>query len=391
MFSALLLKLLVPGIGNSLTPERRTRCGVVSGIVGIVCNLLLAVVKITLAVISGSIAVAADAVNNLSDTASGVIAVAGFKLSSQPPDAEHPFGHGRTEYVAGLVVATMIIGLGITFLKDSVVAIFKPSENTFSNVVIIIFSATVLVKCWLFFFYRKVASLINSDVVRAAAYDSLSDCLGTGLAVASLIISRYTDFPVDGCAGVIIAAMILWAGGSVLRDTTSKLLGEPPSPEIVEQLRETILECPGIDGVHDIMIHNYGENSYYVTAHAEISSEGSRFSAHDILENAEVAVAKKLPVHLLLHGDPCSKDKPEVIYWRSRLENAVSALDSELKLYDFRLPDCVDGKVKTISFHLLTPHRYWMNEGEIKDALQEKVAVYQSDIELEITFLKSFI
>ncbi len=391
MFSALILKLLVPGIGNSLTPERRTRCGVVSGIVGIICNLLLAAVKITLAVISGSIAVAADAVNNLSDTASGVIAVAGFKLSSQPPDAEHPFGHGRTEYVAGLVVATMIIGLGITFLKDSVLAIFKPSENTFSTVVIVIFSSTILIKCWLFFFYRKVASLINSDVVRAAAYDSLSDCLGTGLAVASLIISRYTDFPVDGCAGVIIAAMILWAGGSVLRDTTSKLLGEPPSPEIVEQLRETILECPGIDGVHDIMIHNYGENSYYVTAHAEISSEGSRFSAHDILENAEVAVAKKLPVHLLLHGDPCSKDKPEVIYWRSRLENAVSALDSELKLYDFRLPDCVDGKVKAISFHLLTPHCYWMNEGEIKDALQEKVAVYQSDIELEITFLKSFI
>ena len=391
MFSALLLKLLVPGIGNSLTPERRTRCGVVSGIVGIICNLLLAAVKITLAVISGSIAVAADAVNNLSDTASGVIAVAGFKLSSQPPDAEHPFGHGRTEYVAGLVVATMIIGLGITFLKDSVVAIFKPSENTFSTVVIIIFSATVLVKCWLFFFYRKVALLINSDVIRAAAYDSLSDCLGTMLAVAALIISRYTDFPVDGCAGVIIAAMILWAGGSVLRDTTSKLLGEPPSPEIVTRLRETILECPGIDGVHDIMIHNYGENSYYVTAHAEISSEGSRFSAHDILENAEVAVAKKLPVHLLLHGDPCSKDNPEVIYWRSRLENAVSALDSELKLYDFRLPGCVEGKVKTISFHLLIPHRYWMNENEIKDKLQEKIAVYQSDIELEITFLKSFI
>ena len=391
MFSFRLLRWLIPEITQDLTPRIRTRCGVVSGIAGIVCNLLLALVKIILAVISGSIAVAADAVNNLSDMASGIIAVAGFKLSSHPPDAEHPFGHGRTEYVAGLIVATMIIGLGITFLKDSIVAIFRPSETEFSNVVIVIFSATILVKCWLFCFYQQVAKLINSDVIRAAAYDSLSDCLGTVLAVGALIASRYTTFPVDGCVGLIIALMILWAGGSVLRDTVSKLLGEPPPPEIVTRIRETILACPEIDGVHDIMIHNYGENSYYVTAHAERSCEGSRFSAHDILENAEVAVAKKLPVHLLLHGDPYSKDNPEVIYWRSRLENAVSDIDSELKLYDFRLSDCIDGIVKKISFHLLVPHRYVMGEQEIKEKLQRKIAEYQADIELDITFLKSFI
>ena len=391
MFSLLILKLLVPEMKQPLSTRVRTRCGVVSGIVGIVCNLILAVIKLILAVIAGSIAMAADAVNNLSDMACGVIAIAGFRLSSQPPDAKHPFGHGRTEYVAALVVATMIIGLGITFLKDSIVAICKPSPVEFSYVVIIIFAATILVKCWLFFFYRKVAKLINSDVIRAAAYDSLSDCLGTALAIAALIVSRYTTFPVDGCAGLIIAGMILWAGGSVLRDTTSKLLGEPPSPEFVTQLQEAILECPGIDGVHDIMIHNYGESSYYVTAHAEISCEGSRFSAHDILENAEVAVARKLSVHLLLHGDPYCKDNPEVIYWRSRLETAVSNLGCELKLYDFRLHGVEDGKVKTISFHLLTPYRYCMSEREIKNELQQKMAEYQSDVELDITFLKSFI
>ena len=374
-----------------MTHRVRIRCGIVSGIVGIVCNLVLALVKIILAIVSGSISVAADAVNNLSDMASGIIAVAGFKLSNHPPDAEHPFGHGRTEYVAGLVVATMIIGLGITFLKDSVVAIFKPAPVEFSNTVILIFAATILVKCWLFFFYRKVAKLINSDVIRAAAYDSLSDCLGTSLAIGALILSRYTSFPVDGCAGLIIAGMILWAGGSVLRDTTSKLLGEPPSEEIVSRLRETILACPEIDGVHDIMIHNYGENSYYVTAHAEISCEGSRLSAHDILENAEVTVAKKLPVHLLLHGDPYSKNNPEVIYWRSRMENAVSSIDSELKLYDFRLPGCENGQGRKISFHLLVPHRYWMSENEIREKLQQLMAEYQADIELEITFLRSFI
>ena len=391
VFTTLLLKLFVPELSENLTHSIRTRCGIVSGIVGIVCNLLLALVKIILAVISGSISVAADAVNNLSDMASGIIAVAGFKLSNHPPDAEHPFGHGRTEYVAGLVVATMILGLGITFLKDSLFALFKPSKIELSNIVIVIFAATILVKCWLFFFYRRVANLINSDVIRAAAYDSLSDCLGTALVIAALIISRYTTFPVDGCAGLIIAGMILWAGGSVLRDTTSKLLGEPPPPEIVTRLRETILACPGIDGVHDIMFHNYGENSYYVTAHAEISCEGSRFSAHDILENAEVTVAKKMPVHLLLHGDPYSKNNPEVIYWRSRVENAVSAVDSELKLYDFRLSGSTEDNEHKISFHLLVPHRYLMSENEIQEKLQQKMSEYQDNIELDITFLKSFI
>ena len=353
MLTSLLLKWTVPCMGKELSPASRTRCGIVSGIVGIICNIFLVIVKVLLAIFTGSIAVAADAVNNLSDAGSGIITVVGFRISSQPPDAEHPFGHGRTEYVAGLVVALLIVGLGVSFLKDSIASLFHPEKLDVSTVMIVIFSATVLVKCWLFFFYRKVAKLIKSDVVRAAAYDSLSDCLGTGLVIAALIVSRFTDFPVDGCAGIIVALLILWAGAGVLKDTVNKLLGEPPDPELVTKLRETILACPGIDGVHDIMIHNYGENSYYVTAHAEISCDGDRYSAHDILENAEVVVAQSLPVHLLLHGDPYSKSNPEVIYWRSRMENEVAKFDSELKLYDFRLGKDEAGGVVSLSFHLL--------------------------------------
>ena len=391
MLTSLLLKWTVPCMGKELSPASRTRCGIVSGIVGIICNIFLVIVKVILAIFTGSIAVAADAVNNLSDAGSGIITVVGFRISSQPPDAEHPFGHGRTEYVAGLVVALLIVGLGVSFLKDSIASLFHPEKLDVSTVMIVIFSATVLVKCWLFFFYRKVAKLIKSDVVRAAAYDSLSDCLGTGLVIAALIISRFTDFPVDGCAGIIVALLILWAGAGVLKDTVNKLLGEPPDPELVTKLRETILACPGIDGVHDIMIHNYGENSYYVTAHAEISCDGDRYSAHDILENAEVVVAQSLPVHLLLHGDPYSKSNPEVIYWRSRMENEVAKFDSELKLYDFRLGKDKVGGVVSLSFHLLIPHRYGMTEAEIRTALQERMQAYKAGLELEITFLKSFI
>ena len=391
MLTSLILKIFVPGMGENPSASVRMRCGIVSGFAGIISNFFLAAVKFTLAAVSGSIAVAADGVNNLSDASSGIITVVGFRLSNRPPDAIHPFGHGRIEYVAGLVVALIIVGLGISLLKDSVISIFRPQKVAADTVTLIIFSATILVKCWLFFFHRKIGKMIHSDVVKAAAWDSLSDCLGTCIVVAALFTSRYTDFPLDGCAGVIVAGMILWGGGNVLKDTVSKLLGEPPDKELVEKLRELLLASPGIDGVHDIMIHNYGEGSYYVTAHAEISGEGDRFSAHDILENAEVAVRKKLPVHLLLHGDPYSKEDPEVIYWRSRMENEVSMFDSEFKLYDFRLVRDDAGTVQKLSFHLLIPHQYAIEEAEIHEDLSRRMAKYNASLGLNITFLKSFI
>ena len=391
MLTDLILKTFVPSMKEKPDAAERTRCGVLSGIVGIVCNVILAIVKLVLAVISGSIAMGADAVNNLSDAGSGVITVAGFRLSSRPPDAEHPFGHGRTEYVAALVVALLIVGLGFTFLKDSFVAIFRPGKLSADPIMILIFSCTVLVKCFLFFFYKKVAKLIDSDVIRAPAYDSLSDCLGTFVVIVSLILNLYIDFPVDGCAGVIVACLILWAGIGVLKDTVSKLLGESPDHNLVKELREKLLACPGIDGVHDIIIHNYGENSYYVTAHAEISSEGDRFSAHDILENAEVEVARTMPVHLLLHGDPYSKEDPDVIYWRSRLENTIAEYHSEFKVYDFRLMKAENNKVKSLSFHLLIPRDYAVPREEIHSFLQEQMKKFDPALKLDIQFLFSYV
>ncbi len=391
MFTNLILKLSVPGYGGELSKQSRLRCGIVSGVTGIICNTALAALKMILAICSGSIAMAADAVNNISDAGSGVIAVTGFHLSSRPADADHPFGHGRTEYVAGLIVALLVFGLGITFLKDSVVALFKPSKITADNMAIIIFSSTVLVKCWMFFFYMKVAKLINSDVIKASAYDSLSDCLGTGLVILSLIFGRYTSFPLDGCAGIIVAIMILCAGGSVLKDIVSKLLGETPDREFVEKVRSAILACPGIDGVHDIMVHNYGENYYFVTAHAEISNDGDRLSAHDILENAEVAVGRNLSVDLLLHGDPYDKSNPEVILWRSRVENLVSVLEHGLKVYDFKLEKSCSGKIENICFHLLQPYSCSMSADEIENFLQTQMKKYDSELRLVIRFIRSFV
>lgn len=391
MFTKWILKIFVPDIDRELTSKVRNRCGIVSGIVGIICNLLLVIVKIALAVISGSLAMAADAVNNLSDAGSGIITVIGFRFSSQPPDAEHPFGHGRTEYIAGLIVALLIVSLGVSFLKDSVMLLFRPAKISVNTVGIIIFSATVLVKLWMFFFYRGVGKLINSDVIKAAAVDSLSDCLGTAVVIIALILARYTDFPTDACAGIIVALMILWAGGSICKELISKLLGEPPNREVVEKIRNTILESPGIDGVHDMIIHNYGENSYFVTAHAEISCHGDRFSAHDILENAEVEVARKLPVHLLLHADPYDNEQSDVILWRSRMENTLVNFDCCLKLYDFRLSKTAAGDVEKISFDLLIPRKYPVSEVEILETLQKKMQIFHSALVLDIRFVNSFV
>ena len=391
MLTEIILSAAVPGYKKNLTPEMRIKCGIAGGITGIVCNVFLAIVKFTLAVISGSVAAGADAVNNLSDAGTGLITVSGFRLSSRAPDAEHPFGHGRTEYVTALIVALLVMGLGVTFLKDSIVSLFRSSDAEFSTAAIIIFSSTILVKCWLFFFYRKLAGLINSDMLKAASYDSLSDCLGTLIVVGAMIGSKYTVFPLDGWAGIVVAGMIFWAGGGVLKDTISKLLGEQPDKELVEKIKSVILSIDGIDGVHDIIIHNYGENSYYVTAHAEISSTGNRLSAHDILENAEVEVAKQLPVHLLLHGDPYNKSNPEVIFWRSRMENCAAELDSELKIYDFRLIKDDSGAVCALSFHLLVPHRYALSETELLEKLESCMQNHKAGLKLMITFQKSFI
>lgn len=391
MLTTLILKWFVPGFDRELTSEKRTRCGIVSGITGILCNLLLIAVKLVLAALSGSIAVAAEAVNNLTDAGSGMITIAGFHFSNRPADAEHPFGHGRTEYVAGLIVALLVVVLGVHFLKDSITSLFQPSMVKTDWISVSILGATLLVKLWMFFFYRKVGQLINSDVIKAAAYDSLSDSLGTLIVIGSLIASRYTAFPVDGCAGIAVSLMLLWAGGSVLKDTFSKLLGETPDLAMVEKVRKTLLNCPGIDGVHDIIIHNYGENSYFVTAHAEISNEGDRSSAHDILENAEITAAQKLSIHLLLHGDPHDKAHPEVIFWRSRLENAVSAFDSDFKIYDFKLEKEPSGEISALVFHLLLPRKYAMTEEQIKKHLQQKMAAHKADLKLEIRFIRSFV
>lgn len=389
MLTKLLIKLFIPGYENPDLPQVRVAYGMFSGYVGIAVNILLFLLKFIVGILSGSVAIAADAVNNLSDAGSSVVTVFGFKLSSRPADSEHPFGHGRMEYVAGVIVSVIIIAMGLDFLKESFLRIITPEPVKAAPVLLWLIAGSLLFKLWLFLFYRHIGKKIHSEAISAAAFDSLSDMIGTSVVLLAVIGSKYTSFPIDGCAGFLVALLVLVGGGKVLRDTINPLLGEPPSKEIVKELQARLLQCHGIKGVHDIIIHNYGPNQYFATAHAEVEMHDDILSVHDMLENAEVEIGKNLPIHLLLHCDPYNPTDPEVKEWRVRMEDVVAEFDPHFKVYDFRMKK--EEKKITLSYHVLIPRNYSLSYEEIHEKLSAEMKKFKSELELKIEFMHSFI
>ena len=353
MIANLLIRLFVRDYEHTDSAAVRLNYGIFSGYAGMAVNLLLTALKFVVGLLSGSVAIAADAVNNLSDAGNSIVTVFGFKLAAKPADREHPFGHGRFEYIAGVVVAVVIIAMGLNFLQESVQRIIHPHPVKMSPVLTGLVGGSLLFKAWLFFFYRKIGALTDSRTIQAMAFDSLSDMAGTMAVLIAAAAARFTVFPVDGCAGVLAAGLVLCGGCRILRETINPLLGEPPGPELVEELRTRLLQCRGIRGVHDIIMHNYGPNQYFATAHAEVNLDADILAVHDMLEKAEVEIGKHMPVHLLLHCDPCHTSDPTVRHWQAEVENAVAELNPQFKVYDLRLRQDASGP--RLEFHLLVP------------------------------------
>ena len=389
MFIDLLCRRFIPGIDAPEKPSVRVACGIFSGYVSIAVNIFLFALKITIGILSGSIAVAADAANNLSDAGSGIVTLLGFKLAAKPADSEHPFGHGRIELCCGIVVAVIVIMMGLDFLKEGVSRIFSSSTVTMTPVLTWLLAGSLLFKLWLFFFYRHIGRIINSAAVSASAFDCLSDMTGTAVVLLALLAGKYTTIPVDGIAGVLVAVMVLIGGGKILRDTISPLLGEPPSEEFVAELKSRLLQCEGITGVHDIIIHNYGPNQYFATAHAEVVQHNDLLSVHDMLESAEVEIGKNMPVQLLLHCDPYNPADQEGKIWRVKLENITADVEPAFKLYDFRMKKS-EGKT-ILSCHILIPRNYHLSEKDIFDKLESQIKKFSSEIELKVTFVYPYI
>lgn len=337
-------------------PDVRSAYGKFAGGTGILVNLLLFAGKLLAGLLTGALSVIGDAVNNLSDAASSLVTLLGFKLSEAPPDDQHPFGHGRMEYLSGMGIGVLILFAGWELLKSSFSKILHPEATAFSYVTLGILLAAVLVKGWLMLFYRKLGKRIASDTLLAASVDSRNDMLCTVLIAASIAVEHFTGWQIDGYMGVLVAALIVWAGISVIRDSVSPLLGQAPDPEMVREIREMALSYDGIVGVHDLIIHNYGPGRVIISLHAEVPAEENILKSHDLVDRLEHDMMQKFHAVTCIHLDPVDTGNPEVQRLRILAETALSDIDKRLTLHDFRV---VFGETHTnVIFDVTVPFDY---------------------------------
>ena len=335
----------------------RTAYGNLASLVGMACNILLCIGKLLAGTLFGSIAIMADALNNLSDASSKVVSLIGFRLAAKAPDAEHPYGHARYEYLAGLVVSVTILAIGLSLLKESALKVLHPTPVAFSWLSIGVLAASILVKLWLSGFNRAVGKKINSETLMATAADSRNDVLTTGAVLLSTILCSLTGYGIiDGIMGVGVAAFILWSGWGLVMDTLSPLLGESPSPELVEHIERTVMSYPGVLGVHDLMVHDYGPGHQFASLHVEFPAETDPLTAHDVIDNIENDFLKKDRLQVTIHYDPIVTADASVGVLRARLKEHARQLDPRLSIHDLRI---VPGDSHTnVLFDLVFPAGY---------------------------------
>lgn len=300
----LLIRLFTGNSNDVNNTKVRGRYGILAGAVNILCNVALFLAKLAMGLLSGSIAVIADAVNNLSDAGSSLVTLVGFKLAAQPADKEHPFGHGRFEYISGLVISFLIMLVGIEFGKTSIEKIIHPEAVTFSYVVLGTLVLSIGVKLWMSHFNATIGKRIGSVAMQASAADSRNDVLVTGATLISIIVAKFTDFPVDGYIGLAVSAFVLYSGYGIAKDTINPLLGEAPDPEVIERIKDSILSNEQLSGVHEIVVHNYGPGKSVASAHAEMTHNCDIITAHNVIDVVEQEIYSQYGIEIVIHLDP---------------------------------------------------------------------------------------
>lgn len=348
--------------------------GYLSGGIGIVSNALLSLVKIIIGLSINSIAVVADAVNNLSDVGSSVVAIVGFNISDKPADEEHPFGHARAEYLSALIIAVMVIVVGLKFLSTSFDRIRFPESIEFSYITFLILVISIGVKLWQAKVYVKIGNIINSKSLKAAALDSKSDVITTSVVAFSLISSQVISFPIDGYIGFLVSIFIIYNGFNIVREAIDPLLGEAADPELVKEIEEIVTSFVGINGVHDLMIHSYGKGRIIATIHAEVSDKMNIVKAHEVIDTVERVVLNELGVNLIIHMDPINYDDENIKGLFLILKDFVKDKDPRLSIHDFRV---VPHNEYEVLFDLVVPDDYKREKidilvEEIKSMLFEK-------------------
>lgn len=386
--SELLLRLFVPK-GSPDDPAVRTRCGLLSGITGIILNIILVAGKLTVGIIAGSVAIIADAINNFSDAASSVITLAGFKLAGQKPDKEHPFGHGRIEYVAGLIVSVLIIFMGFELAWSSIEKIITPEAAEFSYAAMGVLIAAILVKFWLFYFNRKIAKRINSPSIAATASDSISDVIATGVVLAALIAGQYTTFPIDGVAGVIVAIFIFKAGWGAVKTTQAPLLGRPMSKELADAIDKLALEHENILGIHDLIYHDYGPGRAIVSFHAEVPADGNLMETHEMIDHVEREIREKFGIEAVIHMDPIVVDG-DTEEMRTLVESVVKSIHPDASIHDLRIAEW--DKIHNVYFDVIVPYGLDISDEEIEKRIKEQIkekSGFNAVIHVEHPFIES--
>lgn len=328
-------------INHENTEDEKTRNAYVymGSIVGIICNLVLSIVKISVGFISGSVSITADGFNNLSDMASSVITMVGIKLANRPADKEHPFGHGRMEYLSALVVAFMVMLVGVQFIKTSVDRIMNPVPITFEMIPFILLLLSLIVKFWLSRFNKYVGEKINSSALKAASVDALGDVFTSSCVLISFLAAKFTTLPIDGYVGLVVSVAILYAGYSLVKETISPLLGEAPDEELVKGIKQGVLSYDNIIGVHDLIIHNYGVGKCMASIHAEIPSNIDLITIHEIIDSAEREISQKLNIYLVIHMDPMCIHDDKINAVKGKVQNILLKFDAVKSMHDFRITE----------------------------------------------------
>ena len=372
-----LIKLFIKNKGEVSSAQVRGAYATLASVTGIVLNVLLFVGKLVLGLIAASVAIVADAFNNISDAGSAVIALIGFRLAAKPVDKEHPLGHGRLEYVAAFIVDMLIILVGFELLKSSIEKIVSPTLPSVGNATLILLGVAILVKFWLFFFYRKIAGKINSSAIKGAAFDSLSDCFATGLVLASALIARFCSVAIDGYAGILVALFIGFAGVRAAKETIDLLLGSPPDPEFIKSIYAFTQNYPRIVGIHDVMVHDYGVGRQIVSFHAEVPADSDINVAHEEVDQLERDMHEKFGCIVTVHLDPIVINDPIVQGLRALSEACAKEVHPDFSIHDFRM---TKGETKiNLIFDLLLPTDSKMSAAEAEKAVSLKIREHNPD------------
>ena len=365
----LLLRLFVKNYEDTENPAVHGAVGKLAGITGIVCNVLLFLGKLITGWLAGSLSIMADAVNNLSDAASSVVTLLGFRLAQRPADKDHPYGHARYEYLSGLAVAVLILVIGVELVKSAVTKIFHPEPAVISVVTVGILIASIAVKLWMSGFFASLGKRIRSTTLRASSVDSRNDVLATSAVLVSCLIQYFFNVNLDGYVGLAVALFILWSGVNIAKETISPLLGKQADPALVERLTEMMLSHDKILGIHDLLIHDYGPGQCFASVHAELDDQEDPVACHDVIDHIERQAYEELNVHMVIHFDPVAVGDAQREEMRETVEEIIHSLNSQLSMHDFRLVRDI-GETK-LMFDLAVPYDMDSSREQLKREIDE--------------------